>query len=227
MHLQKLLTVFQQNTYELDIALTRTVNILTNNELVKLKMFWTTGPWNFIYSISMKISGPVFFHFFCWDLLCKAGPLFGLRHLTRDGGYLLCATLHSALYQWIWNIADSFSYMVCRYAYDFGIFDNLIFFFHFFLTSEPSHFWGVKYYLNALLRVPCVCNSSYSFIPVSVNLCRPFFHGLYMCMWILHYCQFNFCHFFRLTNLAIFVRLSIMLCILSGVFRAWILKFCI
>ena len=43
-HLQKLLTFFQQNTYELDIVLTRTVNILTTYELVKLTMLWTTGP---------------------------------------------------------------------------------------------------------------------------------------------------------------------------------------
>ena len=34
----------QQNTWELDIVLTRTVNILTSDELVKLTMLWTTGP---------------------------------------------------------------------------------------------------------------------------------------------------------------------------------------
>ena len=36
---------FSKNTCELDILLTRTVNILTTNELVKLTMLWTTGPW--------------------------------------------------------------------------------------------------------------------------------------------------------------------------------------
>ena len=36
---------FSKNTCELDIVLTRTVNILTTNELVKLTMLWTTGPW--------------------------------------------------------------------------------------------------------------------------------------------------------------------------------------
>ena len=36
--------ILQQNTYELDIVFTRTVNILTINELVKLTMLWTTGP---------------------------------------------------------------------------------------------------------------------------------------------------------------------------------------
>ena len=30
---------------QLDIVLTRTINILTPNELVKLTMLWTTGPW--------------------------------------------------------------------------------------------------------------------------------------------------------------------------------------
>ena len=36
---------FSKNTCELIIVLTRTVNILTTNELVKLTMLWTTGPW--------------------------------------------------------------------------------------------------------------------------------------------------------------------------------------
>ena len=36
---------FSKNNYELDIVLTRTVNILITNELVKLTMLWTTGPW--------------------------------------------------------------------------------------------------------------------------------------------------------------------------------------
>ena len=35
---------FSKNASELDIVLTRTVNILTTNELVKLTMLWTTGP---------------------------------------------------------------------------------------------------------------------------------------------------------------------------------------
>ena len=34
-----------KNACELDIVLTRTFNILTTNELVKLTMLWTTGPW--------------------------------------------------------------------------------------------------------------------------------------------------------------------------------------
>ena len=34
----------KQKNCELDIVLTRTANILTINELVKLTMLWTTGP---------------------------------------------------------------------------------------------------------------------------------------------------------------------------------------
>ena len=35
---------FSKNNGELDIVLTRKVNILTTNELVKLTMLWTSGP---------------------------------------------------------------------------------------------------------------------------------------------------------------------------------------
>ena len=35
---------YSKNTCELDIVVTRTVNVLTTNELVKLTMLWTTGP---------------------------------------------------------------------------------------------------------------------------------------------------------------------------------------
>ena len=37
---------FSKNTCELDIVLTRTVNNLTTNELVKLTTLRRTGPWN-------------------------------------------------------------------------------------------------------------------------------------------------------------------------------------
>ena len=37
---------FSKNTCELDIVLTRTVNILTTNELVKLTMLWTSQPFS-------------------------------------------------------------------------------------------------------------------------------------------------------------------------------------
>ena len=46
--------IFQQKNCELDIVLTRTVNILTTNELVKLTMLWTTGPYFFVVVFSTK-----------------------------------------------------------------------------------------------------------------------------------------------------------------------------
>ena len=44
--MQKLLTFFQQKYLWISV-LTRTVNILTTNELVKLTMLWTAGPSTF------------------------------------------------------------------------------------------------------------------------------------------------------------------------------------
>ena len=43
--MQKLLAFFSKNTCELDIVLTRIVNILATHELIKLTMPCTTGPW--------------------------------------------------------------------------------------------------------------------------------------------------------------------------------------
>ena len=46
---------FSKSTCELDIVLTRTVNILTTNELIKLTILWTIGPWFFsLYEILLK-----------------------------------------------------------------------------------------------------------------------------------------------------------------------------
>ena len=58
--LAKLLTFFQQKYMcELDIVLTRTVNILTTNELVKLTMLWTVGPR--IFQCLLLLSFALFF----------------------------------------------------------------------------------------------------------------------------------------------------------------------
>ena len=56
----------------------------------------------------------------------------------------------------------------------------------------------LKYY------VPCVRNSSYSFMPIHLKLYRCFCHGLKICMWFGYYPEIIFCHFFRSLNLAIF-----------------------
>ena len=56
----------------------------------------------------------------------------------------------------------------------------------------------LKYY------VPCVRNSSYSFMPILSKLYRCFCHGLKICMWFGYYPEIIFCHFFRNSNLVIF-----------------------
>ena len=52
--------------------------------------------------------------------------------------------------------------------------------------------------------VPCVSNSSYSFIPILLKLYRCLDHALKMCMWSGYNPEINFCHFFRNLNLVIF-----------------------
>ena len=53
-------------------------------------------------------------------------------------------------------------------------------------------------------RVPCVRNSSYSFIPIILKLYRCLHHTLKMCMWFGYNPQINFRHFFRKLNLVVF-----------------------
>ena len=63
---------FSKNTCELDIVLTRTVNILTINELVKLTTLWTTGPWCLfisLYFFPFIFSLLFFFFSFCFQRL--------------------------------------------------------------------------------------------------------------------------------------------------------------
>ena len=55
---------------------------------------------------------------------------------------------------------------------------------------------SLKYY------VPCVRNSSYSFMPIPSKLYRCFCHGLKLCMWSGYYPEIIFCHFFRNFNLS-------------------------
>ena len=52
--------------------------------------------------------------------------------------------------------------------------------------------------------VSCERNSSYSFVPIFLKLCRCFHHGMRMCMWFGYNCLIIFCHFFHFVNLVIF-----------------------
>ena len=59
--------------------------------------------------------------------------------------HILLECYDTQVYQSIWNFAGSL-FMVCWYACDFGIIDNLIFVTPFFLTFELKPFLGLKYY---------------------------------------------------------------------------------
>ena len=101
--------------------------------------------------------------------------------------------------------------------HEFGIVNNL--FFVIFLLLLNLVIFG------ALQWAPCVRTSSYSFIPINLELCRPFVM-VCRCECDFGLCrQFNFYHFLQLLNFVISVRLSIKLCIRSGMARARILNF--
>ena len=85
LHLQKLRTFFSKNTCELDSVLTRTVNILTTNEVVKQKVVWTTGPcfvskvlsW---YPSYLALSQALHFHY----LIREMKNNLGFKHSKTD-----------------------------------------------------------------------------------------------------------------------------------------------
>ena len=52
--------------------------------------------------------------------------------------------------------------------------------------------------------VPCVRNSSYSFMPIDLKLYMCYGHGLKICMWFGYNSWIIFCHFFHNLNLVIF-----------------------
>ena len=128
--------------------------------------------WNSVYSINMKNKWTCIFSFFHLGFLYRVIPLFRFRHLMTDDGYLVCATPYTVLYWPIWNFAGSFV-MVCRYACDIGIVNNLIFVTFFFFYFWTSHFWGlntIKVHYSGYL----VCATP----PTVLKLYRPFCHGL-------------------------------------------------
>ena len=63
--------------------------------------------------------------------------------------------------------------------------------------------------------VSCERNSSYSFLPIFLKLCRCFLHGVRMCMWFGYNCWIIFYHFFHFVNLVIFLPQSSM-------YRQWV-----
>ena len=70
----------------------------------------------------------------------------------------------------------------------------------------PSVFPSFRLFVPLKYYVPCVRNSSYSFMSIHLKLYRCFCHGLKICMLFGYYPEIIFCHFFRSLNLAIFRR---------------------
>ena len=62
-----------------------------------------------------------------------------------------------------------------------------------FEPKKISHVW-----------LPCKHNSLYNFMPIFMQLCTSFFHGLKMCMWFRFNPAINFCHFSTLYILSLF-----------------------
>ena len=62
----------------------------------------------------------------------------------------------------------------------------------FILQFELSHFSGILIMKVNRQRVPCVHNSSYSFIPIILKLYRCLHHTLKMCMCFGYNPQVNF-----------------------------------
>ena len=61
--------------------------------------------------------------------------------------------------------------------------------------------------------VSCERNSSYSFVPIVLKLCRCFCPGLSICMWFGYICWVIFCHFFPLCELSHFS---------TSMYRQWV-----
>ena len=69
---------------------------------------------------------------------------------------------------------------------------------------ELSHFSVILTMKVNGQGVPCVRNSSYSFILILLKLYSCLYNALKICMWLGCTPQINFCHFFRNLNLVIF-----------------------
>ena len=139
-----------------------------------------------------------------------------------DSGYLVSATPHTILNRSFWNFARfCHGLEMCMW---FG-YNPWINFCHFFHLVNFVIFWpqirpdmteklltgtlslnttnltsdSMKVYR---LWVPCKRNSLYNFMPIFIQLCTCFCHGLEMCMWFGFNPAVNFCHFSTLSFFA-------------------------
>ena len=88
---------FSKNTCEFDIVLTRTVNILTTNELVKVTMLWTTGPWMILWICTFCACSKALFCFMQPRFLYPLGQAVGLAPVTQ-------AVVVASLVAWVENL---------------------------------------------------------------------------------------------------------------------------
>ena len=93
--------------------------------------------------------------------------------------------------------------MLSRYACGLDIILRLIFV-TFFSQFELSHFSDILTMKVNGQWVPCVRNSSYSFMSIHLKLYMCYGHGLKICMWFGYNPWIIFCHFFHNLNLVIF-----------------------
>ena len=64
--------------------------------------------------------------------------------------------------------------------------------------------------------VPCVRNSSYTFIPILLKFYRCLDHALKMCMWFEYNPQINFLHLFCSLDFVVFRAFTLRKCMLFG-----------
>ena len=129
-----------------------------------------------------------FCHFFCILNLVIFQAWILPKYI--DSVYLVCGT-PPTVFVMVWKWA-------CGLELIF-----VIFFPHF----ELSHFSGSNTTKVYRQWVPCVWNSSYSFLPIFLKFYRCFCHGLKMCMWFEYDLQINFYNFFHIWRLQASVML--------------------
>ena len=92
---------FSKNTCEFGIVLTRTVNILTTNELVKLTTLWTTGPWTFTSQVCRNVLYLLTSLKRCWMLEKGHYAICGQHRPRSTCAFALTESLHIAEYSYI------------------------------------------------------------------------------------------------------------------------------
>ena len=130
---------FSKNTCEFGIVLTRTVNILTTNELLKLTTLWTTGPWFYVKTgycstmgwrrehcctlQSMNRPNSLFIYLTC--LCFHQIPPFRLYIIGNSKIHTACKELWSTTEPWIYMLYSKPQWL--KHLWDHGnLFETLV-----------------------------------------------------------------------------------------------------